>query len=48
MHRVTIGEVPVYATEIFSQGVEWLWLDPAGFAATDPEHFDFIVDNLLR
>ena len=38
----------VYATEIPSMGVQWLWKDPVGFARTDPEYFDFIWDTLVR
>ena len=47
-HRADLGDVEVYATEILSQGMEWLWEDPIGFAATDPEYFDFIWDTILR
>ena len=42
------GDVDVRATEVLSMGVEWMWLDPAGFAATDPEYFDFVWDTVVR
>ena len=42
------GGAYVYATEILSQGMEWMWTDPLGFAATDPEYFDFIWDTVIR
>ena len=29
-------------------GMEWIWLDPVGFAAADPEYFDFIWDTVVR
>ena len=41
------GAVDMDATEIVSMGVEWLWTDPAGFAATDPEYFDFVWDTVV-
>ena len=28
--------------------MEWMWLDPVGFAAADPEYFDFIWDTVVR
>ena len=42
------GDVDVYATEVLSVGMEWMWQDPAGFAAVDPEYFDFIWDTVVR
>lgn len=36
-----------FATEILTMGLERLYNDPQGFAAKDPEFFDFIV-NLVR
>lgn len=38
---------PHGATEIVSMGMEWMWVDPAAFAARDPDYFTFIFD-LLR
>ena len=35
------GDVDVQATEVLSVGMQWMWENPAGFAATDPEYFDF-------
>ena len=29
-------------------GIEWLWTDPVGFAAVDPDYFDFIWDKVVR
>jgi len=34
-------------TEIISMGMQYIWKDPASFAAKDPEYFDFIM-NVLR
>ena len=28
--------------------MEWMWLDPVGFAAADPEYFVFIWDTVVR
>ena len=42
------GAVDVRATEVLSMGMEWMWADPAGFAASDPEYFDFIWDTVVR
>ena len=42
------GDVVVRATEVFSVGLEWMWTDPLGFAADDPEYFDFIWDTVVR
>ena len=42
------GAVDVYATEVLSIGVQWLWTDPAGFAAADPDYFEFIWDTVVR
>ena len=42
------GDVDVYATEVLSSGVEWLWEDPVAFAAADPEYFDFIWVTVVR
>ena len=42
------GDVDVRATEVLSMGMEWMWLDPVGFAATDPEYFDFVWDTVVR
>ena len=36
------GDVMVYATEVLSRGVEWMWANPLAFAEADPEYFDFI------
>ena len=29
-------------------GVQWLWENPAAFAARDPEYFDFIWGTVVR
>ena len=42
------GDVDVYATEVISMGVQWMWQNPAAFAARDPEYFDFIWDTVVR
>jgi len=36
------------ATEIISMGLEEIWVDPAGFAETDPDYFDFIYENIMH
>ena len=48
-HRATVGEHgDVYVTEVLTMGVEWMRDDPLGFAATDPDYFDFIWDTVIR
>ena len=42
------GDFDVRATEVLSMGMEWMWLDPVGFAATDPDYFDFVWDTVVR
>ena len=42
------GAVDVYATEILSMGMEYLWQDPVAFAEADPEYFDFVWDTVVR
>ena len=42
------GDVDVRATEILSVGMERLWRDPVGFAAADPEYFDFVWGAVVR
>lgn len=37
----------IVGTEILSMGIEEMWIDPAGFAKRDPDHFDFVYE-LLR
>ena len=41
------GPVDIYGTEVLSQGMQWLWEDPAGFAREDPEYFDFIWETVI-
>ena len=41
------GDVDVRATEVLSMGMEWMWLDPVGFAAADPDYFDFVWDTVV-
>ena len=42
------SDVEVYATEVVSMGVQWMWANPVAFAATDPNYFDFIWDTVVR
>ena len=42
------GDVDVQATEVLSVGMQWMWENPAGFAAADPEYFDFIWDTVVK
>ena len=42
------GDVDVRATEVLSMSMEWMWLDPVGFAAADPDYFDFVWDTVVR
>ena len=41
------GDVDVDSTEVISMGVQWMWENPAAFAARDPEYFDFIWDTVV-
>jgi len=34
------------ATEVLTQGIERLYDDPRGFAAQDPDYFNFLVKTL--
>jgi hypothetical protein len=40
-------EGEMYATEILSMGMEQMYVDPVGFAAKDPGHFELVL-SLLR
>jgi len=40
--RTADGDVAVWATEVLSRGVEWMWTNPLAFAEADPDYFDFI------
>jgi hypothetical protein len=42
------GKVYPDATELLTMGVERLHADPAAFAATDPDYFNFIVNTLRQ
>ncbi len=35
-------------SEIYSMGLQELYDNAVGFARKDPDHFDFIVDSLIR
>ena len=39
-----IGGGQIYATELVSMGLEWMYADPSGLAAADPELFDLIYE----
>lgn len=40
------GNGKVYGTEVLSMGLEYMMMDPVGFAKRDPEHFAFVLDTL--
>ena len=42
------GDVDVYATELFSMGLQYLWEDPLAFAAADPEYFDWVWQTAIQ
>lgn len=38
----------IYATEIISMGMQYMWKDPVKFAEEDPDYFDFMIDILRK
>jgi hypothetical protein len=42
------GTVDVYATEVISMGLEYMYSDPLGFAKEDPDFFDFVYALIRR